>query len=1138
MARETALPTGTVTFLFTDIEGSTKLLTRLGRGGYRETLETHNRLIRAAIARHGGAEVDRQGDAFFIAFDTAGEAVAAAVEAQRSLNRERWPGGETVAVRMGIHTGEATLGESGYIGLAVHQAARVAGAAVGGQILLSATSARLVAAESTDGVALRDLGEHALADLDHPEQLFLIEADGLESPTVMRAALPWRPAPELLERDAELAAFQALIESARAGRGRLVIIEGPAGIGKTALLTQTRRIAEAAGFDTISARSGELETRYAFGVVRQLLEPAVAAAGADGRETLMAGAAELAAPVLGWGSTEQHRSEQDSFATLHGLYWLTANLVARGPLLVVVDDLHWTDEASLEWLVYVSRRLDGLPLLLLCATRSPQQSAMPSLVTELLSDPLASVIRPTPLSARAVSSLASQRLEQQPDENFTNALLDATAGNPLYLGALLDAVATAGIEPTTEHRPELDDLAPEAVARGIALRLSRLPPEATRLVQAAAILGSTTPLTLTASLADLDEASALSASALLIRHELLARVDPPAFRHPVVRTAVYSEIDLGERSAAHKRAARVLLASGASPEQAAVHLLHTFAAGDAFVTTTLRQAATRLLAHGAPETAISYLRRALDEPAGDEVAAVLHELGSAELFVGGPGAVDSLARALDLTDDPRQRAAIALQYGRALWLSGQFDRAAEVIQEATDHPEAVAATPLREELEAGLIGVSAGHERFYPLAVERLSRVRTDRLVGGIGSDQLLALLAEFEMRRGLDRRRAVSLAEQSLESGNVVGRRDFALYSATAVLLAAGEIEQVAVAVDPALTEARREGDLVATCRLINLRSLVELHRGDLRAAERDVAEAVELADLIGLGSARWLAIGREAWVGLEAGNAEPARQLITAFEPGSTGLFAAQSMFFLELRGRLRVLERRPDAALADFLDCGRAARSIGFENPANSAWRSQAALALRSLERHKEALELAAEELELARAWGEPRAIGVSVRALGLVEGGKAGEQLLREAVEVLARAPSRLEYARALIELGAALRRANSRSEARKQLRDGLELAEQCGATALFERANDELAATGAHRRTIMLSGLDALTASERRVAELAADGASNRDIAQALFVTVKTVEMHLSRVYRKLALSSRAQLASALDRAGAQAPATG
>jgi DNA-binding CsgD family transcriptional regulator len=194
----------------------------------------------------------------------------------------------------------------------------------------------------------------------------------------------------------------------------------------------------------------------------------------------------------------------------------------------------------------------------------------------------------------------------------------------------------------------------------------------------------------------------------------------------------------------------------------------------------------------------------------------------------------------------------------------------------------------------------------------------------------------------------------------------------------------------------------------------------------------------------------------------------------------------------------------------------------------WRSWAAEGLRRLDRNEEARALAAEELALARRWGDPRAIGAALRVLGLVEGGEAGIGLLREAVEVLAVSEARLEHSRALVDLGAALRRANQRTEARARLREGVDLARTVGALGLAERANDEIAATGARPRKLLQTGLDALTASERRVAQLAADGMSNKEIAQTLFVTIKTVEMHLSHAYRKLEISSRVQLGKALE----------
>ena len=196
--------------------------------------------------------------------------------------------------------------------------------------------------------------------------------------------------------------------------------------------------------------------------------------------------------------------------------------------------------------------------------------------------------------------------------------------------------------------------------------------------------------------------------------------------------------------------------------------------------------------------------------------------------------------------------------------------------------------------------------------------------------------------------------------------------------------------------------------------------------------------------------------------------------------------------------------------MLDAGAASSAAVAAIPAFMPWRSQAALALLGLGERDEAAGWRRKELELARTWGAPRALGAALRAAGLVEGGAEGLGLLEEAVAVLADSPAKLEHAKARTELGAALRRANRRSEAREQLRRAVELATICGAAPLAARAETELLATGARPRRIALSGVESLTPSERRVAEMAAEGPTNREIAQALFVTPKTVEVHLDR----------------------------
>jgi DNA-binding CsgD family transcriptional regulator len=926
----------------------------------------------------------------------------------------------------------------------------------------------------------------------------------------------------LLEREAELAALSALAESARGGDGHLVVVEGAAGIGKTRLLSEARALSSE--FEVLSARAGELEGDFAFGVVRQLFEGPLASADPRTRSELLSGAAALATGLFASVPGEsQAAATETTFGMLHGLYWLAANCALRRPTLLAVDDLHWADEPSLRWLGYLSKRLEGLPLLVLVATRPPEQARIPALVTEIVTDPLATVIRPATLGQESAASLAETLFGLELDAGFAAGLREASGGNPLYLVAILDAVARQQIAPTAEQAPRLVELGGEAISRGVALRLSRLSTDAAGLVRAAAILGDQTELALAAALAELDATTALDAATALVQSDLLLRENPLSFRHPVVRTAVLERIAGGERMRLHRQAAEILLGKGSLPEQAAGHLLRTIPARDSFVTTTLRSAAKRSLAQGAAGSAVTYLRRALEECAPDEAAAVLWETGVAERLVDDSSAIEHLRRARLLSDDPRQAAAIGLDLSRVLWVGGRKESIE--VAAATLDDLGSADVELRQRLTASLIGGALFDPGSYPTAVERLTAIREDELQDGLGADCLLAFLAEHKMRTGRDRRDALRLVERALASGRLAEEREFALISATLTLLVAGEDEVAAAACEAGSREARRRGDLFRTAAFTDVQALAAVERGDLLAAEQHATEALELEHVHRMWPMLPYATSWSIEVAIEQGRLDAARSLLEALSQDDARETTPHAIFVLRARGKLRLAEGDPAGALADFLARGQIAGSLGIENPAFVPWRSQAAMALHRLGRVDEARALVCEELELSRRWGTPRPIGVSLRALGLVEG---NAELLREAVEMLADSPARLDHARALIDLGAALRRANSRSEGRKHLREGIDLAHACGATALVTRGNEELAATGAHQRTVMLSGLESLTASERRVAQMAAEDVSNKEIAQALFVTVKTVEVHLSRVYRKLDIESRRQLAGALS----------
>jgi DNA-binding CsgD family transcriptional regulator len=344
--------------------------------------------------------------------------------------------------------------------------------------------------------------------------------------------------------------------------------------------------------------------------------------------------------------------------------------------------------------------------------------------------------------------------------------------------------------------------------------------------------------------------------------------------------------------------------------------------------------------------------------------------------------------------------------------------------------------------------------------------------------------------------------------------------------LLVAERYDELRPLLDESIAQARASGDSGTLAIGLALRGWLALRLGDLTAAEVDARTALAAPELRAPTLFRVLNAGVLAGALLEQGELPAAEEVLVPLESQieSDSLTAA----VLRLaRGRLRVVQGRIDEGLADFLGVGRLATRAHVTCPGYLPWRSEAALAHLSLAEHEHAKRLADEELELARTYGAPRALGIAKRAAGLVAGGDWGVSLLREAVSAFERSDARLERARAIADLGALLRRRNRRTEARELLRDALDAAHRAGARPLGEQAETELRATGARPRRVVLTGLDSLTASERRIAELASQQFTNREIAQVLFITTRTVEGHLTSVFRKLKLDSRNDLHAAL-----------
>jgi len=817
-------------------------------------------------------------------------------------------------------------------------------------------------------------------------------------------------------------------------------------------------------------------------------------------------------------------------AFLHGLYWLTDNLAARRPLLLAVDDLHWCDLPSLRWLAYLLPRIEGLSLLIVVGLRPGEPGEDPGLLGQIVSDPLATVLRPAPLSTDATTRLVRGTLSPDTDDAFCVACHQETGGNPQLLRELVHEIAAEGLAPTEVNVPRLRELEARAGSRTVSLRLSRLPPEATRLAQAVAILGDDADLRQAAALADLDEQAASEAAAALARVDILRPQPPLAFVHPLIGTAVYEALTPLERDTGHGRAARLLGDAGADSERVAAHLLLIPPAGDPQIVATLREAARRAGPRGASESAVAYLRRALSEPpSAAERGDLLLELGSAEALVSGEAAVKHLQQAHALLDDPIRRAETSLLLGYQLFLLLRGEEADAVFTDALEEL-ATADAELERLLEAGLLTNAFHVPSAYRQALRRLERVRTGPWDATFGEKMLLSLLAYHDARAGAPASVTVPLARRAL-AGGTLSRERFpsGAFVVAAQVLAMADLDEVLTIYEDALAEAHRRGSSGTFGAGKAFRAQTLVWRGDLGEAEADVREAFVASEAYG--TTTRVSVLLAAFLAdalMEQGKLDDAAAALSHAGMAESLPDGARPLLFLDSHARVRLLRGDLAGGLEEVLQAGRRFEELGGRNPAFMAWRSQAALALLQLGEHDEARRLVGEELELARTWGAPRALGAALRVAGLVEGGRQGLALLEEAVEVLAASPAKLEHAKALTELGAALRRANRRSEAREQLRRAVELATICGALPLVQRAETELLATGARPRRISLRGVESLTPSERRVAEMAAEGPTNREIAQALFVTPKTVEVHLSSVYRKLGISSRSQLPAALE----------
>jgi DNA-binding CsgD family transcriptional regulator len=916
----------------------------------------------------------------------------------------------------------------------------------------------------------------------------------------------------LVERDEAWKRASHAIGLARGGTGSVLMFEGSSGLGKSGLIEAVRALAAESGVRTLRAAGRHRESDFAFGVVLQLFESGDSAR--RGRSPFNADWLEAA------------RSDT-SYNGIHSIYRAYAELAHESPLLVLVDDADLADPQSLRVLLYLTERVAELPIaIILTAGRLPPRRA-PELLAEIARHSNSTLSRLEPLTAQGTARRLAKTTLSAAAEAAAAEIHLAGGGNPFVIDKLAEALAKAE-ESNGEHPPEehLRSLACPGIAEWALVRAAELDPAAPELLKAVAVLGSKTELRHACAVAGLEPGPAGEVVDLLADVGLLVRDDRLSFAQPAVASAIERAQTPSERGARCLRAANILVDEGDAPDRIADLLLKASRMGSAGTVEALSMAAAVSLGRANPFAAVRYLARALEEPPPPDLRPhVVLELGRAEAMAGEPDAATHLATGISQLSDRSHDPGETLITGRTLFALGRpgdalaaFDRTLEATEESD--PEAIARLSAARTTVQWLTGLLQGtRAELPPPAVD--VRTASDRAY--------LALHALDGAIRGRRSEEVRELAERALGWGALLDEETsegWTYYLAALALVFAGDLQMAEAALTAAVHDAQSRGSVLGFATASHLRALAILRRGRLPDAALDARCALATERdgwRTGAGTARAVL----ARVAIERGDHETAARHLDAAEvaigAGDVAIFQVMSA-----RGRLALYSGDAESAFRLFMDCGQQAERAGITNPAVVAWRADAGLATAVIGDWSEAERMIETELSLANDFGEPATIGRALCALGSIREPASALEAFEAAVHTLEDSHAALDRATALVEFGAALRRSGRRRDARMPLRAGLELAERCGADALATRARREARVAGAKPRRTALHGAEALTTRERQVASLAADGLSNREIAEKLVVTVKTVEWHLKNSFVKLDVSSRTDLRGKLS----------
>jgi DNA-binding CsgD family transcriptional regulator len=943
-----------------------------------------------------------------------------------------------------------------------------------------------------------------------------------------RARVGFAAGTRLLDREDQLAELQSLWLGEFMVQTASIVIIGDWGTGKTALLDAACAQAGLAGVSVARTRgrSGGFSRRL--GVAEEMCEALC-------RQWLETGT--VPGPGLDRLRTTLAAIRQPGVTPAHIVGVLLDSLTQlKQPVLFAVDDANAADEQSLMVLNAVVRRMHpGRAHLLVTTNRRPPGHGLRE-VDWLAAEPGARVLQVDPLSVESTQLLTEAFFEQPVHPQFVEEVWHATGGRPLLLIHLLSALERQHSRADAAAAAMVLDTSLPEVASDALMRLAPVRDGAWELLQGLAVLADGTDIGLLRALTGLDSLEGQRGIDIAIQAELIEPELPLRFTAPIVRTAIYHDITPTRRGVLHASAARLLAAEGSQAESVCEHLLKTEPGGDPATARIVEDCGRAALAEGNYQRARECFLRSLGEPPQDErVIGVLLALTSAELQLKSEDALHHVVRAAGIGGvDAEQLAILAAQALRMVALAGVPDgESRAALRGLLDRLPPEATRPRLElslalcrssevrspaELDA-LAGLAAQLGPGEPMvAREASSYVLQERFKAGRFAccDQIAnQLLLRFDPAQ--------------IVSGDRFGS-EIQLGTAAA-LLCCGRFEMDEALMFAAATAAdgrhqEIEGHITALLalssfwqgeldRAISLSSRALRMGGALHKWGPTLARACLAASLLEKGP-----VDEALLLDLDF-STEIGGDLRTGQQAGLASTVA--ELFARELRGQLRLASGQPHHALEDFAATGARAAQLGVDSPAISAWRAQAGTAEVAIGGKDRAHRLLADHLARARSLGDPRTLGSALQMSAALSGEDGRVELLREAVQVLDPSPVRLEAAKALLNLGTALLAMGDETEARSALRRAAHLASLCGADTLVEAATVELHAAGCRPRRAALTGWTALTPAELRVAELAASGATNTEIARRLYVSEKTVEGHLGKVYRKLGVHSRRKL---------------